>query len=301
MKQASLYFTLFIFLFPCLGCCESTSLQETEEKPYVIGSFRGGRLGNQLFQLAAAMSVAIDNDAEALFPFYQPSKKNDIPSNLLYIFPNIKRNKPFISPQHQFCEDETFNFVPIPYFPNMEIKGFFQSEKYFKHNWERIYPYFAPSEAILQYLQKKYCDLCTHPQTVALHVRSYLAENKSLAKVFVPLDSKYFEEAASVFPEDALFVVFSDKMSEAKKLLKNFHRPHVFVEKETYYHDFYLMSLMKHQIISNSTFSWWAAYLNRNPEKIVIAPNPWFHPSFFCRSEHIVPNEWIKIPVAVRK
>ena len=77
--------------------------------------------------------------------------------------------------------------------------------------------------------------------------------------------------------------------------MKGFSRPHLFIENEPHYHDFYLMSYCTHQIISNSSFSWWAAYLNKNPQKKVIAPARWFNPGCLTTGKHIVPKEWIKV------
>ena len=57
-----------------------------------------------------------------------------------------------------------------------------------------------------------------------------------------------------------------------------------------------LMSSCKHFIISNSTFSWWGAWLNSNPSKIVIGPKYWFNPECKLASvNHIIPKKWIKM------
>lgn len=174
----------------------------------------------------------------------------------------------------------------------MEVYGYFQSEKYFKHNKEKICAVFEPSEKIRCYLTQKYAPLLNHPNTVAIHLRAYKLENLDIEKCFPFLTGEFYMEAADQFPEDALFVIFSDRIEWAKKEMNNFSRPHIFIENETHYHDFYLMSFCKHQIISTSSFSWWAAYLNKNPDKIVVAPDPWFSPISGHDSSNVIPEEW---------
>ena len=174
----------------------------------------------------------------------------------------------------------------------MEIYGYFQSENYFKHNKEKICAFFEPSIEITKHLTTKYQDLLEHPNTVAIHMRAYKIENPDIEKCFPFLSGEFFMKAAEQFSEDALFVIFSDEMGWAKEEMKNFTRPHIFIEKETHYHDLYLMSFCKHQIISTSSFSWWGAYLNKNPSKIVVAPYPWFTPISGHDSSHVIPEGW---------
>ena len=97
------------------------------------------------------------------------------------------------------------------------------------------------------------------------------------------------------FSKDAMFLVFSDNMDWTKKELEGLAKNMFFVEGEKYYHDFFLMSLCDHNIISNSTFSWWAAYLNKNPNKIVTAPKKWFNEQLGKNTKDLIPPEWIII------
>ena len=67
------------------------------------------------------------------------------------------------------------------------------------------------------------------------------------------------------------------------------------IEGEEDYIDLWLMSLCKNNIIVNSSFSWWGAYLNKNVDKVVIAPSKWFGDGVSLSTEDIVPEQWNKI------
>jgi hypothetical protein len=93
-------------------------------------------------------------------------------------------------------------------------------------------------------------------------------------------------------------VIFSDDLKWSKNFLnKEFPDLKLLFPREKDYLDLYLMSCCNHQIIANSTFSWWAAYLNIFPKKIVIAPKQWFGPKgyYYPNWDKIYVNDWIKI------
>lgn len=265
----------------------------TVEKPFVAGTLKW-RLGNQLFQAAATISHAIDHDAEAIFPDLLINPDHEIPLNRAIFFSQLSLKVPK-KVSFTFNEDRPWHYQPIPWQPNMQITGQFQSEKYFKHNKAKVLESLKPKEEAVKYIREKYAEIVNHPYTVAVHVRAYSLESPKAKNMFAPIGLSYYEKAFETFGEEAIFVIFSDRMDFAKELLKDFSRPHIYLENEAYYNDFILMSLCKHQIISNSTFSWWAAYMNPNPEKIVIAPARWMAKKSTQTSRYIVPPDWITI------
>jgi hypothetical protein len=260
--------------------------------PWIIGDLVG-QLGNQLFVIAATFSLALDHGAIPIFPDLVVKDSLDLPVNYEKLFYFLPYSIPREDKEIRFSYQEPhFHYAPIPYEPNMRLSGFFQSEKYFAHHKREILELFAPSKAITEYLQNTYGFILEHPNTVALHLRYYHEDPQG--RYYHRLDRSYIENAIHFFPKDALFIVFSNEMGLCKELLKEFRRNFIFIENETHYHDFYLMSLCKHNIISNSTFSWWAAYLNRNPQKIVIAPKKWFVVSHLDTKD-LLPSEWIQL------
>ena len=95
-------------------------------------------------------------------------------------------------------------------------------------------------------------------------------------------------------PDTEIFVVFSDDIKWCKEnfIGNNFY----FVENEKDYIEMYLMSSCNNNIISNSSFSWWSAWINENENKKIIGPKNWFGPSLSNISDRdIIPLEWIKI------
>lgn len=252
-----------------------------------------GQLGNQLFIIAATTALAVENGADSLFPELARSTEYNIPNNYERLFGHLDASEP-PRPVRSTYREPHFSYSPIPYTPDMEIVGYFQSEKYFKPQEGLIRALFAPPKEIRAYLTAKYGSLLKHPNTVAIHYRSYKKEDPR-GNVYVHLDAGYYKRALDQFPEDALFVVFSNDMRACKKMLAKLGKKMRFIEGESYIDDFYLMSLCKHQVICNSSFSWWAAYLNENPGKTVVAPARWFNPHYIGDTQDLLPDTWLKV------
>ncbi|MBS4168468.1 alpha-1,2-fucosyltransferase [Parachlamydia sp. AcF125] len=276
----SLYCLFILRLIFCSFCLQAT--------PYVVPVMTG-QLGNQLFQIAAATSLALEHHAKVTVPDLKKLTTLGIPENRRFVLWRLETVEPKV-PLHSFTE-ASFAYAPIPYQPNMQLKGFFQSEKYFEKHKEEIIQLFAPLESIETDLKNRYPDVVYHPCSVAIHIRTY-ADSDPQHRYYYLNGRSYVEKALSFFPESAYCLVFSDNMEWCKKELAEI-RPNLhFIEGESYIHDFYLMSFCKHNIISNSTFSWWAAYLNSNPYKIVIAPKKWFTPKVGHDTRDLIPDNW---------
>jgi hypothetical protein len=261
-------------------------------QPYVMGQLMG-QFGNQMFVVAAAHSLALDNGARPIFPGFleEADPVFQLRNNYEKVFYHLDASKPQVEPGFVYYE-QAFNYSPIPYKPNMKIVGWFQSEKYFKQHKREILRLFQAPSRIVNYLQSKYEGIIDHPKSVSIHLRTYLKEDPE-QKVYCNYGRAYVEKALAQFPDDSLFVVFSNDMKWARKALEGLPRKLLFIEGESYLHDFYLMSMCKHNIITNSSFSWWAAYLNRNPEKRVIAPPEWFAPTYVRDTSDLIPESWM--------
>ena len=136
--------------------------------------------------------------------------------------------------------------------------------------------------------------------SVAVHVRrgDYVSKPK-YRKILYVCRKKYYENALNFISErveNARFFVASD---DPKWVRENFAGKNItFIEPSGHFEDFYLMSQCRHAIISNSTFSWWSAWLGeaRDHNRIIAAPDVWFTPQSKINFSDIIPNRWIKLP-----
>jgi Glycosyl transferase family 11 len=155
------------------------------------------------------------------------------------------------------------------------LAGWFQSASYFA-NWEdKVRHWYCPSKAVSGEVQEIIYNLPESPgDMIAVHVRlgDYLSQLGSYAdsQTGWALPKKYYERALAKFPRDAPIALFSDDIGAAKALLP---RPPSWVSQATSATvDLFLMSSFPQLIIANSSFSWWAAWLNQHAARIIVAP-----------------------------
>lgn len=178
------------------------------------------------------------------------------------------------------------------------LAGYWQSEHYFKSAEDTIRSDFSFSKE-LSGLNRDIDSQIAQSNAVSVHIRrgDYASHAKTKAMLGT-LPLSYYAAAigfiADKVPQPQFFV-FSDDIAWAKENLK-ITQPCQFIghnQGEYSYIDMQLMSLCKHQIIANSSFSWWGAWLNSNVEKIVIAPYRWFANA--NDAGDLIPADWIKL------
>jgi len=258
----------------------------------VISKIMGG-LGNQMFQYAYARNLSILNDVDFYLDtsFYNNQIGVTPREFSLNRFPNTKINKniPGALPPMQTILDN-FKFNPNnKNTVNCFLNGYWQSEKYFQESKEIIISDFSPTEKNKNKLILKYPNILNN--NISLHIRrtDYLTSNG-----YHPVQTiDYYINAVDILGSYDNIFIFSDDISWCKENLtfKNM----VFVENNSDLEDLWLMSLCKKNVIVNSSFSWWGAYLNTNNDKSVVAPLNWFGDGVGLSSEDIVPKEWKKI------
>ena len=257
-------------------------------------------LANQMFGVATALSYAKDTDQIALFPCL--ANTQEYGNYCENIFCKLNIDEPQTTVEH-FYQEPRFQYTKIPTANNIALSGYFQSEKYFKHNRELILDTLTLPPQVEDYIEMKYSRLLYMENTVAVHIRR--GDYTNIFKgCFEILGTEYYNKAFDEFQSDSVFVFFSDMdpaehtayCNENFSVQKSFH-----VNGESDIVDLFLMSKMKNNIIANSSFSWWSAWLNANPDKKVIAPQKWFaptHPSLGNSDEapkDMMPQGWKRL------
>ena len=246
-----------------------------------------GQLGNQLFQIATTLAYAWDNDAHPIFPDLNIEDQRDSSFGLRYnrdrFFFRLDASEPSrpVNNLYGNWDIPWHNSDFIPFQEDLRLVGYLMSWKRFNHYRDKILEILSPSPAVLSHLTKKYSDLISNPHTVSVHVRTY-APHLHTSKVLPFLGLEYYRRALERFPSDSTFVVFSDRINWCKVHFPALGKSFIFVEGNDRVEDLFLMSMMRHHIIANSTFSWWAAYLSQNPNKIIVAPESWMHPDTYA-------------------
>lgn len=177
---------------------------------------------------------------------------------------------------------------------NTYIQGYWQSEKYFSEYRDELLDLFSPKYEQSQSC-KKYIEEVSKCNSVAVHIR-----RGDYSKIGACIEKEYYLEAIKKIKEcvdTPVYFVFSDDLDVARHLLKDMEGSFVYVQylsDNLTLDDFFIMRACKHQIIANSSYSWWAAWLNENSEKIVICPE------FRQWTGDFYPEDWIKIKYHMR-
>jgi len=256
----------------------------------MISSNLKGGLGNQMFQIAAAHALALRNNTTSCFDFnscHTPLQGNPSSKYLNNIFSKIRNVN--VRYWRGVYNEPKFSYEELPDLPELVLNGYFQSEKYFSDFKKEIIELFDISEleTINDYLlgfRKMGVPI------TAIHVRrgDYLKNPE-----FHPVCSvEYYKKAMEEIGESN-FIFVSDDMEWVKE---NFKGHNIWYSNFTdEISDFKLMACCDNNIISNSSFSWWAAYLNKNSNKKVIAPKKWFGSKGPNDTQDIIPNNWLTI------
>jgi len=229
-----------------------------------------GRLGNQLWQIAATVGYSMRYDDPYFFPHWEYEDDFNIPKNC---FSDMLL-------KGSIYEEPHFHYAGIVYGPRTILHGYFQSYKYWQDYGKDIRELLTPKR---------------HQERIdatAIHVRrtDYLTH----VGCYNILDMKYYEKAMDL-ANTPKYLVFSDDIRWCKEHFvgNNFE----FSEGNSTVVDFSIMIKCKNYIIANSSYSWWAAWLNGDSDKKVFVPKVWFGPQLSPTHniKDLYPDDWTKI------
>jgi len=277
-----------------------------------------GGLGNQMFQYTLGRALANKHKTELFFDtgsfatalprrqyaldvfniFGRIANKSDLekffPSGIKKLLQRLNLYN------YKHIKELQFNFDPaILNLPdNTYLDGYWQSEKYFNKIEPKIRQELTLKDGDNLFDQSVLKSI-RETESISLHVRrqDYITDNK-ISKIHGACSLEYYQQAIkkilTVAKNPQLFI-FSDDLAWAKNNLK-FDLPASFIEHgiKNDYKDLILMSRCRHNIIANSSFGWWAAWLNQNPDKIIIAPKKWFQ-NETRDTKDLIPKKWLTL------
>lgn len=236
-----------------------------------------GGLGNQMFQISATIALALRNGTDYKIPrtFNDPKRKI-----MFHHFPPASHHEILST-----YNEPHFHYQAIPYQEGLCLNGFFQSEKYFNDYRSEVINAFN--------IPKK-----TKEGVVSIHIRR--TDYLGIQDYHPVMTMEYIGTALAHFVGRGLsrFMVFSDDMNWCVSNLNVMNFPMCQFEYSigrTEIEDLSHMAACDHNIIANSSFSWWGAWMNQNPHKIVIAPQTWFGSAASHDTKDLLPEAWIKI------
>jgi len=270
----------------------------------IVGYLIGG-LGNQLFQIFTIISYSIKHNISFLFPkdkFDKNDRKTYWETEILKkLLPYVVKNNKI--PELPVLWEHELNNQDIPEIKgHFKLHGYFQNERYFKDNFNKIYN-FLEIENLKSKIKEEYIDYFKNDNTISIHFR--LGDYKHLSHTHPIIDINYYKKSLELLSNeisDCDILYFYEK--EDEDIVNNYigilqnTLNQKFIPVSTEIEDWkqlLLMSCCKHNIIANSSFSWWGAYFNTNINKKVIYPSIWFTENVNKKSTDICPKEWIQV------
>lgn len=271
---------------------------------------RFGGLGNQLFQVACTVSLAKKKNVSYAFPDWIGNyifeklfnRVNNIKTDYLFNLQRLfgkKQIKKYYKPNSIYRQKGLF-YEDLTHLPkNVDLMGYFQSEKHFARYEKNIRKLFTLNKECKIFIDNLFGEYTIgYNESVAIHVRR--GDYLSMKTLYPFCGLEYYHKAMELFRgKDIIFLIFSDDLEWCKNniignnilyidtnsLVTPIHG--LFEQGVTnrcnennQWVDMFLMSQANHNIIANSSFSWWGSWLNKNPDKLVIAPQVWFGDEF---------------------
>jgi hypothetical protein len=291
----------------------------------MVSVILNGGLGNQMFQFATAKALALKLGTEleldlsffdlhrnkswcrpyelGIFKHHARVKKDvfNFKKYIIYIVPSLKKNnfgEWILSILKFYCDDDYLSKRFLTLSNGTTFYGTFPNEKFFNQYRNEILTEFSFKDPLDSVCLQVSNEILKN-NSVSIHIRRGDYLNSKNSSLYFQCSIDWYNSAIKYIKErvDApVFYFFSDDMDWVKENFKSTENSHFadFNKGTTAYNDMHLMSLCKHNIIANSTFSWWGAWLNQYPDKIVIAPKNYYKEEKKNKEKpNIMPESWI--------
>ncbi len=309
-----------------------------------------GGLGNQLFQIFTTISYAIDNNYKFIFPNHKElehddsmtirytywdsflknlqlylNKENDIHYQIKFMessdgsftkLPNLE-NSSLLNFNHAMCQMTQNNLLDcnLSLRSNVNLFGYFQSFKYFEHNYDKITELInlkKQKQEILNIFESVPNNNDFFKNSISLHFR--ISDYIKYKNYFILLNDDYYVDSLQTIIKNNnvqfKVIYFCEEQdinsvtSRIENIIKNLNSRGihncVFYQYPSILEDWQqmlFMSLCEHNIIANSSFSWWGAYFNENQNKIVCYPSQYYVTGVNKNTLDLYPENWTKIQV----
>lgn len=269
-------------LFVVSSCC-------TLAEARVVSVHLQGQLGNQMFEIAAAYAYALDHEAELRVPeLLRDLYKWDITANHKVIFSKVSTATVDHAQCQVFENSSPYQYVPLPICEGLFIRSLCQNEQYFAHRRKEVLELFdMPGrwEALLE----------RHPflsssRKIGIHLRISCEPERDYPDVHPVFGAMYVEKALDRLPPAEYYIVASNNIQMAKWILRDLPQTFVFMEDTNRFDDLVILSHCEHLIGTNSSFSWWAAWLGAQEGRRCIFPLPWLFAN--TTPAHPIPARW---------
>lgn len=275
--------------------------------------FLMGGLGNQLFQIFFCISYCLKDNTPYVFKYSEKlsigtSERKTYWDTLLHKL----RDKTYSNIEYNYFtvyKEDGFHYQEVkPYLQNVLFYGYFQSYKYFDHYKTQIFDLLSIRELQNEFITNTYSSFFVpDKKTVSIHFR--LGDYKNIQDFHPLLPYEYYKKALELIPKDSetkyRVLYFCESQDNSivsymvNRLKQDFPQINDFFKVDDTIDDWkqmVIMSCCDINVIANSTFSWWGAYLKRNNNSIVLYPSIWFGPKLQHHNlQDLFPQNWIKI------
>lgn len=254
------------------------------------------QMGNCLFQYAFMKAQALEKTMKIVLPAEcrELSAFPNISCAIGSVTDTIQLNETKFEHDQKLCDSISSDH-------NYSLGGYFQTEKYFEKYKEVIIDNFRMDYRYINFAKREYCLLSGGKKLCGVHIRLPNITGEIGALHTTPSEKFVSQAIATILEKEpqTKFVVCSNDIEECSRVYSKLFPPHTVFSRGGKYEDFALLSFCDNNIITIGTYGWWAAYLNKSPDKIIVCMTPMFNQTIEKTKNNnecdFYPKDWIVI------